>query len=55
MMMLGGGGNFCSRADHGIGVTEANDASFSQSFPLEDFGNNGQDYSDAYALNLWVR
>ena len=27
-MMIGGGGSSCSRADHGIGITEANEASF---------------------------
>ena len=27
-MMIGGGGNNCNRADHGIGVTEANEARF---------------------------
>ena len=34
---FGGGGNNCNRADHGIGVTEANDASFSQNFGRDDF------------------
>ena len=28
VMMIGGEGNSCSRADHGIGITEANDACF---------------------------
>ena len=28
VMMIGGGGNNCERADHGIGITEANAASF---------------------------
>ena len=28
VMMIGGGGSGCDRADHGIGITEANDASF---------------------------
>ena len=27
-MMIGGGGDGCNRADHGIGVTEANEARF---------------------------
>lgn len=27
-MMIGGGGNNCAGADHGIGITEANKASF---------------------------
>jgi len=55
VMMIGGGGNNCNRADHGIGVTEANSASFSDSFGKDDFGNNGQDYNTGYALNLFVR
>jgi hypothetical protein len=55
VMMIGGGGNSCSRADHGIGVTEANSASFQDGIGKDDFGNNGQNYSDNYALNLFVR
>lgn len=55
VMMIGGGGS-CGRADHGIGVTEANAACFVFSASgEEDFGNNGTNYNDAYALNLWVR
>ena len=27
-MMIGGGGSGCNRADHGIGITETNAASF---------------------------
>ena len=30
-MMIGGGGKDCARADHGIGITEANEASFDES------------------------
>ena len=58
VMMIGGGGNACSRADHGIGVTEANAASFSFTTTSEDdFGGNGTDSgsNDPYSLNLWVR
>jgi len=58
VMMIGGGGNACGRADHGIGVTEANEASFTFSVSSEDdFGSNGSDFAcnDPYALNLWVR
>ncbi|MEM9453543.1 MAG: fibrinogen-like YCDxxxxGGGW domain-containing protein [Myxococcota bacterium] len=55
VMMLGGGGDTCNRADHGIGVTEANDAHFTADLGHDDFGNNGQNYTDPYALNLWVR
>ena len=54
VIMIGGGGNSCNRADHGIGVTEANAASFVFSSE-DDFGNNGQNYNDNYALNLWIR
>ena len=53
-MMIGGGGSACSRADHGIGVTEANSANFD--FSTErDFGNDGGSGTSAYSLNLWVR
>ena len=55
VMMIGGGGNNCSRADHGIGVTEANAASFVFGNSEDDFGNNGQNLNDPYALNLFVR
>ena len=61
VMMIGGGGSDCSRADHGIGITEANEASFveNDSDPTEyDFGYDAQAEdtpSLSYALNLWVR
>ena len=59
VMMIGGGGTSCSRADHGIAVTEANDAQFgsvcSGCSSRDDFGNNGSDQNDTYALNLFVR
>ena len=49
-MMIGGGGKNCARADHGIGITEANDASFK--FSLEyDFGYVA---TKSYSLNLWI-
>ena len=57
VMMIVGGGNKCNRADHGIGVTEAEDSSFKETGQgEEDFGN----YADipptsSYSLNLWVR
>jgi len=64
-MMIGGGGlTACSRADHGIGVTEANNASFIESGGFVqtefDFGNtarskNGSVPAQAYSLNLWIR
>lgn len=58
VMMIGGGGSACSRAAHGIGVTEANAGSFI--FPItaeDDFGSAGSDANsnDPYSLNLWVR
>ena len=60
-MMIGGGGSGCNRADHGIGITETNDASF------VDFGNSQIEYdfgydaltrnapTQSYSLNLWIR
>jgi len=62
VMTIGGGGN-CSRADHGIGITETNDASFVESGSSEteyDFGNDAGSQnesvpSQAYSLNLWIR
>ena len=61
VMMIGGGGRSCSRADHGVGVTEADKASFVENGGSEtefDFGfdaNTGSPPSSSYALNLWVR
>ncbi|MEE2837042.1 MAG: hypothetical protein VYB65_13570, partial [Myxococcota bacterium] len=55
VMMIGGGGSGCSRADHGIGITEANQARFADSPPESDFGNNSGESEAAYSLNLWVR
>ena len=37
MMMIGGGGSSCIRADHGIGVTEANSPSLAN-LDEKDFG-----------------
>ena len=59
-MMIGGGGKVCDRADHGIGITEANHASFeAQGHGEYDFGNDAEDVwgypTDAYSLNLWIR
>ena len=60
VMMIGGGGSSCSRADHGIGITEQDAASFVEksSFETEyDFGNNAGSTqpSRSYSLNLWIR
>ena len=62
VMMIGGGGaTSCSRADHGIGITEANKASFDESRVKAteyDFGydaTSGNVPSQPYSLNLWIR
>ena len=61
VMMIGGGGSGCSRADHGIGITEADAASFVDHGGSEieyDFGYNaftGSSPSKSYSLNLWIR
>ena len=58
VMMIGGGGNDCNRADHGIGITEENEASFgNNNNPLEyDFGYDGfYAPTQSYSLNLWIR
>ena len=57
VMMFGGGGSGCSRADHGIGITEGNYGGFDDHGDGEyDFGENA-DYlsSTSYSLNLWIR
>jgi hypothetical protein len=54
-MMIGGGGNDCDRADHGIGITEENEAKFSSANGY-DFGSDANNVGPTtYALNLWVR
>jgi len=61
VMMIGGGGTNCKRADHGIGITEANSASFNDGGRGEgDFGHfsalgNAGLLTKSYSLNLWVR
>ena len=57
VMMIGGGGNSCSRADHGIGITEANAASFDDDGTKEhDFGDEANSAQNTtYSLNLWIR
>ena len=60
-MMIGGGGSTCTRADHGIGITETDAASFVDSGAGQteyDFGYNaktGRLPSKSYSLNLWIR
>ena len=64
VMMIGGGGHHCNRADHGIGITETDSASFvahGSSQPEYDFGYNPAEGGDnsyssqSYSLNLWIR
>ena len=59
VMMIGGGGSGCSRADHGIGITETNAASFVRDDRTEyDFGYDAEIRtapSQSYSLNLWIR
>ena len=55
VMMIGGGGDSCNRADHGIGITEANEASFDTSFPQSDFGDDSGSGTSSYSLNLWYK
>ncbi|XP_078383986.1 uncharacterized protein LOC144666426 [Oculina patagonica] len=65
VMMIGGGGSACKRADHGIGITETNAASFVDLGTSEteyDFGygpqegsSSGSAASKSYSLNLWIR
>ena len=55
VLMIGGGGSECNRADHGIGITEANQAMLKTVVPEYDFGNNGDVVpTKVYSLNLWV-
>ena len=53
-MMIGGGGDYCKRADHGIGITEADQAKFGTSNCDGDFGDNCNTPS-SYSLNLWIK
>ena len=59
MIMIGGGGSSCNRADHGIGITEANSPSLVFRYSGEkDFGDDANRYnpiSKTYSLNLWLK
>ena len=63
VMMIGGGGYTCANADHGIGITETDKASFVEikgsSETEYDFGysayTGSSGISSAYSLNLWIR
>ena len=58
-MMIGGGGSSCSRADHGIGITETDAGFFVEGNQIEyDFGYDATTDtppSQSYSLNLWIR
>ena len=58
VLMIGGGGDRCKRAGHGIAITEANEASFFYGRQGEhDFGNRvgaSAKNSKTYSLNLWI-
>ena len=58
-MMIGGGGDNCGRADHGIGVTEVNESIFNPALGGDsgesDFGMDGNSGATSYGLNLWIR
>ena len=63
VMMIGGGGSTCGRADHGIGITEEPEGKFGGTIDSLDFGyepSETDEYDESqtqksYALNLWVR
>ena len=56
VLMIGGGGSGCSRADHGIGITEEGQSRFGCSLPEFDFGNDADGVpTKLYSLNLLVR
>ncbi|XP_022809237.1 uncharacterized protein LOC111346198 [Stylophora pistillata] len=61
VMMIGGGGRSCARADHGIGITETGAASFVEEGGVGteyDFGYDAvttKNQSQSYSLNLWIR
>ena len=54
VMMIGGGGGSCFRADHGIGITEDEEASFGYGNAEHDFGQDNI-VTLSYSLNLWTR
>ena len=61
VMMIGGGGTSCARADHGIGITETGRVSFVEIDDIQteyDFGYNAISSttpSQSYSLNIWIR
>jgi len=56
VLMIGGGGSSCARADHGIAITESDSPKFGDTFSRQDFGDeSGSTPVTSYALNLWIR
>ena len=57
VLMIGGGGTYCGRADHWMALTEANPASFLEGSQLEyDFVDEaifGSTSIKTYSLKLW--
>jgi len=55
-MMIGGGGDSCKRADHGIGITEEGQARFGvYNWRCDgDFGDECY-LPTSYSLNLWIK
>ncbi|XP_048575383.1 uncharacterized protein LOC125557118 [Nematostella vectensis] len=54
VMSIGGVGEECDRADHGIGVTEADFGKFTSEYGMADFGSDSLGKAVDYSLNLWV-
>ena len=55
VIMIGGGGGTCNRADHGIAITEENSPMLGGTLPKFDFGDEANiSPTTSYALNLWV-
>ena len=56
VLMIGGGGKECRRADHGIAITEADEASFFSGRQREhDFGDGtASARSKTYSLKMWI-
>ena len=59
VMMIGGGGSGCGRADHGIAITEEEHSAFKESSNQGecDFGNEvmNPNCTTSYSLNLWIK
>ncbi|XP_028410712.1 uncharacterized protein LOC114533400 [Dendronephthya gigantea] len=56
VMMISGGGRNCSRADHGIAITEENAGKLGSLLITHEFGGDASNFQPkTYSLNLWVR